>query len=138
MAVSPLEYRYGRPEVKKIFTEDMKLHYMLLVEKAIAQAESEAGLIPEEGYMEIAEAVDSNAVELKRVKEIEAEIKHDVMAVVRALTEKCRNGGKYVHFGVTSNDINDTSSALQMRDFYSILVDDLFAIQKTLSDLVRK
>ena len=138
MGVSPLDYRYGREEVKKIFSEDMKLYYMLLVEKAIAQAESEKGLIPVEAYNEIAKAVDSGGVSLKRVKEIEAEISHDAMAVVKALTEKCEQGGKYVHFGVTSNDILDTSTAMQLKEFYHILLGDLFEIQEALSGIITK
>lgn len=137
MAVSPLEYRYGRDEVKKIFTEESRLGYMLEVERAIAQAESELGIIPESGFTEIHEAVRSG-VSMNRVKEIEKEINHDTMAVVRALTEKCGNGGKYVHFGVTSNDIVDTSAALQLHDFYRILLKDLYMLQKTLSGLVVK
>lgn len=136
MGISPLDYRYGRDEVKDIFSEDMKLNYMLLVERAIAQAESELGIIPPEGFEEIADAVDSGNVSLSRVKEIEAEIRHDTMAVVKALTEKCKNGGAYVHFGVTSSDIVDTSTALQLRDFYKILVKDLIEMQETLSNLV--
>lgn len=138
MAVSPLEYRYGRDEVKRIFSEERRLEYMLQVERAIAQAESEFGLIPEEGFREIAKAVDSREISISRVKEIEAEIKHDTMAVVRSLTEKCENGGKYVHFGVTSNDIVDTSAALQLRDFYSILIRQLTSLQDTMAELVRK
>ncbi len=138
MGVSPIEYRYGRPEVKKIFSEGQRLAYMLTVERAIAQAESEYGLIPEEAFREISDAVDSHSVTVERVKEIEKEINHDTMAMVRALTEKCRNGGKYVHYGVTSNDIVDTSTALQLRDFYEILADGLFSLQGTLQELVSK
>ncbi len=138
MGISPLDYRYGRDEVKNIFSEEMKLSYMLLVERAIAQSESELGIIPEQGYKEISMAVDSGEVSLSRVKEIEEEIKHDTMAVVRALTEKCQNGGAYVHFGVTSSDIVDTSTALQIKNFYGILVKDLLDMQQTLSGLASK
>lgn len=138
MGVSPLDYRYGRDEVKNIFSEEMKLDYMLQVERAIAQAESELGVIPAEGFEEIAKAVDSGGISLSRVREIESEIKHDTMAVVRALTERCSGGGAFVHFGVTSSDIVDTSTALQLRDFYRILVKDLLEMQATLSGLVRE
>lgn len=110
---------------------------MLTVEKAISQAEAEFNLIPREAFDDIASAVDSGMVKVERVKEIESEIKHDVMAIVQALSEKCKIGKKYVHFGVTSNDINDTATALQIRDFYHYLMEDLVGIQKSMERLVR-
>ncbi|MEM0156608.1 MAG: adenylosuccinate lyase [Thermoplasmataceae archaeon] len=138
MSISPIEYRYGRDAVKSIFSEESKLRHMLSVEKFLAQAEAEQNLIPREAYLDIENVVDSNAVKVQRVREIEAEIKHDIMAMVRALTEKCHEGAGYVHFGVTSNDIIDTATALQIKEFYVYLQDDLSRIQKAMSSLVRK
>ncbi len=136
MSVSPIEFRYGRKEVKNIFTEESKLNYMLRVEKALAQVEAEFNLIPKEAFLDIQNAVDSKKVQVGRVKEIEAEIKHDVMAIVRALSEQCTIGEKYVHFGVTSNDIIDTATALQIRDFYHYLMEGLTALQASMAKLV--
>ena len=136
MSVSPIEFRYGRKEVKNIFSEEAKLNYMLRVEKTLAQVEAEFNLIPKGAYQDIENAVDSGKVKLERVKEIESEIKHDIMAVVRALSEECTVGEKYVHFGVTSNDIIDTATALQIRDFYHFLVEDLLSLQRSMSRIV--
>lgn len=111
---------------------------MLTVEKTISQAEAEFNLIPREAYLDISSVVDSGKVRVERVKEIEGEIKHDIMALVRALSEQCREGEKYVHFGVTSNDINDTATALQIRDFYHYLMEGLLKLQKALETLVRE
>lgn len=138
MVVSPLEYRYGRNKVKSIFSEQNKLKYMLEVEKAVAIAEAEFSMIPREAAKEIAKVVDSGIVDIERVKEIESRIRHDAMAVVTALTEKCEVGGKYVHFGLTSNDVIDTSTALQLKDFYAILFDDLKNIQQSMMNHVKK
>lgn len=138
MSISPIEYRYGREAVKQIFSDESKLRHMLQVEKALAQAEAEQNLIPREAYEDIANAVDSNSVQIQRVNEIEKEINHDIMAVVKALTEKCHEGSKYVHFGVTSNDIIDTATALQLREFYPFLLEDLSRLQNSLSVLVQK
>lgn len=138
MSVSPIEYRYGRKEVKNIFSEESKLNYMLRVEKVLAQVESEFNLIPREAFEDISNAVDSGKVQLERVKEIEDEIKHDVMAIVRALSEQCTVGEKYVHFGVTSNDIIDTATSLQIRDFYQYFIEDLLALQKSMVRLVEE
>ena len=136
MSVSPIEFRYGRKEVKNIFSEEAKLNYMLRVEKTLAQVEAEFNLIPKGAYQDIENAVDSGKVKLERVKEIESEIKHDIMAVVRALSEECTVGEKYVHFGVTSNDIIDTATALQIRDFYHFLMEDLLSLQRSMSKIV--
>ena len=129
MVVSPLEYRYGRPEVKAIFDEDSRLKYLLKIEVALAQAQSEQNLIPREAFLNIQEAVNSGKVKQERIKEIERETKHDMMALIRALTEVSGEGGKYVHFGVTSNDILDTATALQLRDFTRFLIEDLIELQ---------
>lgn len=138
MVLSPLEYRYGRDEVKSIYSEQSKLQYMLIVEKAVAIAEAEFSLIPKEAAEEISRVVDSGTVDIERVREIESEIHHDVMAVVRALTEKCDIGGKYVHFGLTSNDVIDTSTALQIKSFYAFLFQDLINIQQSMLSLVER
>ena len=137
MIVSPLDYRYGREEVKTIFSEKTRLDIMLNVESAIAQAESYYGLIPEKAYLDIKKVVDSNEVHLPRVKEIESAINHDVMAIVEALTEKCTDGKNYVHFGVTSNDINDSASAVQIKRAINIIVSDLVGLNRALISIIR-
>ena len=138
MIVSPLDYRYGREDVKNIFSEETRLHIMLNVESAIAQAESYYGIIPEEAYMDIKRVVDNNEVKISRVKEIESAINHDVMSIVEALTEKCTTGKNYVHFGVTSNDINDSASAVQIKRALSIITSDLVGLSKALITVIRK
>ena len=138
MIVSPIDYRYGREEVKKIFCEEQRITYLLMIEEAAAQAEAEFNLIPKEAYESISYAVKSGKVRIERVKEIESETKHDMMALIRALGEVSGSGSSYVHFGLTSNDIIDTATALQLRDFYSILVDDLLELQDSLVNLAEK
>jgi len=136
MPVSPIEYRYGRNEIKSLFTDEARLRYMLRVESATAYGEWKNGLIPEEAYRDISDTVSSGRVKISRVNEIEKETKHDVMAMIRALTEQCGAGRPYVHYGVTSNDILDTATALQLKDFYSFLLSDLTALQSALMELV--
>ncbi len=138
MIVSPLDYRYGRDNVKNIFSEETRLNIMLNVEAAIAQAESYYGIIPEEAYADIRKIVDSNVVKISRVKEIEAAINHDVMSIVEGLTEKCTVGKNYVHFGVTSNDINDSASAIQMKRAISIIISDLEELGNTIVGKIKE
>lgn len=119
MAIHPIEYRYGHPEMKAAWSEETRLQKLLAVEAALAKAEAFVGYIPEGADEKI--AFGAGKVKLERVKEIEDEIHHDVMAVVLALAERSGDAGKWVHFGATSNDILDTATALQIKDAISIL-----------------
>ena len=112
MAVSPIDGRY-KTEMNALFDEDAKLRSWLEVEVALARAHAKLKNIPAAAVQDIEQA--AGKVELSRVLEIEAEIHHDLMAVVRALTEKCRKYGGYVHYGATSYDIEDTATALRLK-----------------------
>ena len=109
MVVTPIESRY-KTEMNALFEEDAKLRSWLEVEVALAYAHAKLGNIPLEAAQEIESA--AKKVELERVNEIEEEIHHDLMAMVRALSEKCKKYGGYVHFGATSYDLEDTATAL--------------------------
>lgn len=74
-------------------------------------------------------------MKFERVKEIEAEIHHDIMAVVKALSEVCGEHGKYVHLGATSNDIIDTANALLIKESLAIVERDLKELRSVLKRL---
>ncbi|HIP16602.1 MAG TPA: adenylosuccinate lyase [Methanothermococcus okinawensis] len=133
MAVHPIDYRYGSEEMKRIWDEENRLQKMLEVEGAIAKAQGELGIVPKEAAMEICRKASTKYVKLERVKEIEREIKHDIMAMVKALAEVCEgNAGEYVHFGVTSNDIVDTAQSLQFKETIDILLGKLEELKEEL------
>ena len=138
MSVSPIEYRYGRPAVKRIFSENERYIYMTMVESAAMQAQSEFGLIPREAAEMIKKVVDSRSISLDRIKEIEKETRHDIMSMIRVLTEMSPEGGKYLHIGLTSNDIIDTGQSLQLKDFMKYFLADFSEIQDVLSALINK
>ena len=132
MAIHPIEYRYGTEEMKFVWSEANRLDKLMMVEAALAKAEADIGLIPKEAAETISKSMV--LVELDRVKEIEDEIHHDMMAVVIGISEKCtEDAGKWVHFGATSNDILDTATGLQLKDAVKILDDK---IQKLLDVLL--
>lgn len=115
--VCPLDFRYGRREMKAIWTEEARLRYLLRVEAALAAAHAQTGTIPKDAAKRLGKVAGSGKVTPERVKQIEAEIKHDLMAVVKAMTEVAgKQDGKYIHLGATSYDIIDTANALQFRD----------------------
>ena len=137
--VCPLDYRYGRKEVKEIFGEEKRLQYFLDVEAALARAHAKVGNIPKNAADEITRKASTMFVKVERVKQIEAETKHDIMAVTRALAEQCKQGaGKYVHLGATSYDIVDTANALQFADSTEFINKGLKELRKTLLDLAKK
>ena len=137
--VCPLDFRYGRREMKRLFQEEARLNYLLKVEGALAIAHSRVGNIPEDAAKEIAKKANSKFVSLDRVKEIEKETKHDIMALTKALAEVCEGEAKkYVHLGATSYDIVDTANALQFRDALDILEKELKKLRSTLVELAKR
>ena len=112
MAVHPIEYRYGTPEMRAVWSEENRFACVVAVEVALAQAEAVHGLIPGDAAGEIAQ--NAPKASLARAKEIESEISHDMMAIVKAISEVCGESGRWVHYGATSNDILDTATGLQL------------------------
>ncbi len=125
--------------MKSIFSEEERLKRMLEVEAALAKAHAKIGNIPAADAEDISKHANTKDVTLTRVKEIEKETGHDVMSIVKALTEKCsKSAGRYVHLGATSNDINDTATALQLRKAISLIEEDLKKAIKAFVDLAKK
>ncbi|MBI5001130.1 MAG: adenylosuccinate lyase [Euryarchaeota archaeon] len=138
MPVCPLEFRYGRKEMKAIWSEEGKLQAMLDVEAALVLALAEVGRIPLRDAKMIASKANVKTVTVERVDAIEREISHDIMAVVRALSEQSGASGGYVHLGATSNDIIDTATAVQLKRSIVLLLDDLQRLKKSLIALASK
>jgi len=130
--------RYGSPEMRKIFDEENRLQKMLQVEGALAWAHSQVGNIPEKDAKIILEKASTKYVKLERVKAIENEIRHDVMALVRALAEQCGPSGQYVHLGATSSDMLDTATALQLKEAVNIIENRLNELESVLLDRAQK
>ena len=135
----PLDYRYGRDEMKKIFCEESRLRYQMDAEAALARAHATLGTISKKDADEITRISNLKHVTAERVREIEKETKHDLMAMVKAMTEQCRDeAGKYVHLGATSNDIVDTATALQIKAALNIILNDTDVLLLTLAKLAKK
>jgi adenylosuccinate lyase len=135
----PIDFRYGRTKMKAIFEEEARLQRLLDVEAALARAEANVGVVPADAAAAIAKHATTEEVTVARVSNLERETRHDIMAVVLALTEASGpDAGKYVHYGATSNDISDTGTALQLRSAIGILDDDLKELAKALASLAEK
>jgi adenylosuccinate lyase len=112
MAVNPIEERYGTAEMRAVWSEKNRFSCVVKAEVALARAEAHHGMIPAASAVEISEKAHNASLE--RAKEIEIEISHDMMAIVKAISEVTGESGRWVHYGATSNDILDTATGLQL------------------------
>lgn len=134
----PIDFRYGRPEMKAIFSEDHRIQTLLHVEASLAEAHAALGHIPTKAARRIADAAEGGRVTGDRVAELESETKHDVMALVLALSEVAGEAGAYVHLGATSNDVTDTAAALQLKAAFPLLEAGLVRLQDALLRLAKE
>ncbi len=111
---------------------------MVKVEMEICEAQEKLHIIPPGAAKLLKQAEEQHKIKLERAKEIERETKHDVMAMVRAIGEAVPEAGAYIHVGATSQDINDTVTAVQLRDFLPYLFQDLIEVQTALMEVVKK
>ena len=121
MAFCPLDYRYGDEDFKRIWSEVGRHERQLEVERALIWAHWQLGRVTEDDYNAVAAIANPESVSKERVSEIEAETRHDIMALTKAMAEAAGEAGWCIHLGATSNDIVDTAVALQLRDSIVLL-----------------
>ncbi|MEL6164841.1 MAG: adenylosuccinate lyase, partial [Cyanobacteria bacterium J06628_3] len=103
--------RYTLPEMGNIWTDAYRFQTWLQVEIAVCEAQADLGYIPAEAVREIKSKAN---FDVKRVLEIEAEVRHDVIAFLTNVNEYVGDAGRYIHLGMTSSDVLDTALSLQM------------------------
>lgn len=123
MTILPIDSgRYGSKEIKQIFEEEQRLLYEIEFEAAVAFAQAQIGVIPSYASEEITRIAKSHAVSLRRVKELEIVSDHDTAALIEALGELCSTRTKpWIHYGLTSSDVVDTSTSMQIRDVFRVI-----------------
>ena len=121
--------RYSRPEMAGIFSEEGKYARWLEVELAVCEVHAERGLIPPDALATIQAKA---AVDPARVAEIEAEVRHDVIAFLTNVAEHVGPASRFIHYGMTSSDVLDTALALQIRDAGRILLEDVERLRRVL------
>ena len=114
MAIHPIDFRYGTPDMKAVWSEENRFAAIVKSEVALAKAQAKHGMIPPDASEDI--AAKAKTASLERAKEIENEINHDMMSIVRAITEVCGDSGRWIHYGATSNDILDTATGIQVKE----------------------
>jgi len=123
--------RYTRPEMGRIWSDENRFRTWLAVEVAATLTLAEAGMVPKDAARAIRERADFN---LERIQEIEAEVRHDVIAFTTAVAEIVGPHARWFHYGLTSNDVVDTAQALLIRQASDIIAADL----QRLSDVLKR
>ncbi|MCB0131136.1 MAG: adenylosuccinate lyase, partial [Caldilineaceae bacterium] len=131
--LSPLTWRYGSDEMRRIWSEAEKRRQLRRFWVALAEAQQEAGLVTAEQAAELRAHQDD--IDIARATEIEREIRHDLMAEIRTFAEQCPVGGAIIHLGATSMDVLDNVDALRLRQALDLL---LVRLQRTLSILAAR
>jgi len=114
--------RYTRPEMGRIWSDENRFRTWLAVEVAATETLAAAGIVPKEAAKAIRERASFN---VERIFEIEAEVKHDVIAFTTAVAEIVGPHARWFHYGLTSNDVVDTAQALLIQQASSLIAGDL-------------
>ena len=140
MAILPIDSgRYGTPEMLAVFGAERRIKYQLRVEAEAALAQGRLGVIPKSAARQISAAARSGRVTAARVSRIESRTDHDTAALVEALGSQCPPAARpWVHFGLTSNDLVDTSTSMQIRDALAVLYPKAARLALSLADLAEK
>ena len=121
--------RYTRPDMGRIWSEENRFRTWLTVEVAATETLAQAGLVPKSAARAIRERADFN---LERIQEIEAEVRHDVIAFTTAVAEIVGPEARWFHYGLTSNDVVDTAQALLVKQASEIISADLQRLAEVL------
>ena len=122
--------RYSLPDMAALWTEEARYTAWLEVELAACKAMAKFGVIPQQAYQVIKEKA---AFDAKRIEEIEAEVQHDVIAFLTSVGEHVGPEAIYLHRGMTSSDVLDTATALQLKHTGQLLLDELRQVRQTLA-----
>jgi adenylosuccinate lyase len=114
--------RYTRPDMARIWSDENRFRTWLTVEVAATETLADAGMVPKDAAKAIRKRAD---FDLQRIHEIEAEVRHDVIAFTTAVAEIVGPEARWFHYGLTSNDVVDTAQALLIGQASSIIATDL-------------
>ena len=114
--------RYTRPEMARIWSDENRFRTWLAVEVAATETLAAAGIVPKDAAKAIRARADFN---VERIFQIEAEVKHDVIAFTTAVAEIVGPHARWFHYGLTSNDVVDTAQALLIQQASSLIAGDL-------------
>ena len=132
--LSPYSWRYGSQEMRQIWSEINKRRLWRQVWVTLAEVQAEFGLVSDEQVSELKTHADR--IDITRALEIEGQIHHDLMAELKTFAESAPSGGKALHLGATSADIEDNADVLRTRQAFELILDKLNSLLQSLIDAV--
>lgn len=132
--LSPFAWRYGTDKMREIWSLTYQRRLWRRLWVALAQAQSEVGLVTAAQVADLQAHVDD--IDIERAHKLEAELRHDLMAEVHTYAEQCAVGGGIIHLGATSMDIEDNADALRLRDALSYLIERMEQLLKSIAERV--
>ncbi|MGH9614118.1 MAG: lyase family protein, partial [Bryobacteraceae bacterium] len=122
--------RYTRPEMGRIWSEENRYRQWLAVELAASESLAEMGIVPAEAAAQLRAHA---AFDVPRIAQIENEVRHDVIAFTTTVSERVKSAGfpeasRWLHYGLTSNDVVDTAQALLIFQASGLILKDLDAL----------
>ncbi|HTP11245.1 MAG TPA: adenylosuccinate lyase [Anaerolineae bacterium] len=133
---SPFSWRYGSAEMRTIWSEVNKRKLWRRLWVALAEVQSHFGLTTPDQVADL--QAHAAQIDLERALQIEADIKHDLMAEVRTYAEQCPIGGGIIHLGATSMDVEDNADALRVRESLDLILASVKQVLLTLAAQVEK
>ncbi len=133
---SPYSWRYSSPEIRRIWSEVYKRLLWRKIWVALAEVQSEFGLVTPEQVAEL--RLHRDEIDIARALEFESQIQHDLMAEVKTYAEQCSQAGGVIHLGATSVDIKDNATALQLRDALDLISSECRSLLSILFPMVRQ
>jgi len=121
--LSPFTWRYGSPEMRSLWSEVRKRAIWRQIWVALAEVQAEFGLVSPKQVADLQAHRDQ--IDVQRALEIEARIHHDLMAELKVFAEQCPLGGRILHLGATSADIEDNADAIRLRDSLDLILGKL-------------
>lgn len=127
--------RYSLPRMSAIWSDEHRFHKMLDVELFACEALTKLGKIPKASLFQIQKRA---RFDVERIKEIELQTNHDVIAFLKNLSESIGEDAKYIHMGLTSSDVLDTALSVQMQGACDILIDDVKKVMRILRSKAKR
>ena len=129
---------FGTPDMRAVFSDDNLIERQVECEVALAIAQGRLGVIPQAAADAIARLAPSVEIERAELKRDADNVGYPILGLMRQLSQKLGEAGRYVHWGATTQDIVDTATVLQIRDGLAIVERDLAAVSAALADLAAK
>ncbi|MCC7275296.1 MAG: adenylosuccinate lyase [Alphaproteobacteria bacterium] len=130
---------WSTDELRAIFDERARIQRWFDFEAALASSQAELGIIPQAAAAEIAAMATVDRIDIEAIAAEVRRIKHPLVPALRALQRLCRpEHGEYVHFGLTTQDVIDTGTTLQLKEAHQVFLRDLRAIGRELARLARR